>query len=120
MDRACAKIFWFDPEIVLEVLENCYARAKVETKSAIAIEDTATNDTFSITVTDDGAGFDDTTLKFATNPFYTTEKKSDTGQHLGLGLNICKILCERHNGNIILSNGIETGASVTVRFGMIE
>ena len=65
-------------------------------------------------------GFDDTTLKFATNPFYTTEKKSDTGQHLGLGLNICKILCERHNGNIILSNGIETGASVTVRFGMIE
>ena len=102
------------------VLETLLTHASRYPKPDISIEDTATNDTFSITVTDDGAGFDDTTLKFATNPFYTTEKKSDTGQHLGLGLNICKILCERHNGNIILSNGIETGASVTVRFGMIE
>ena len=33
-----------------------------------------------MTVTDDGKGFDDTTLKSATNPFYTTEKKSDTVQ----------------------------------------
>ena len=68
----------------------------------------------------EATGFDDTALKSAANPFYTTEKKSDTGQHLGLGLNICKILCERHNGNIILSNDIEAGASVTARFGMIE
>ena len=78
------------------------------------------NDTFSITVTDDGSGFDDTTLKSAANPFYTTEKKFSAGRHSGLGLNICKILCERHSGNIILSNGVEAGASVTVRFGMIE
>ena len=119
-DKAVATSLCVDPEIVLQVFENLLSNAARYAKSAISIQYTATNDTFSITVTDDGAGFDDTTLKFATNPFYTTEKKSDTGQHLGLGLNICKILCERHNGNIILSNGIETGASVTVRFGMIE
>ena len=69
---------------------------------------------------DDGKGFDDTALKSATNPFYTTEKKADSGQHLGLGLNICKILCERHNGSIVLSNGATPGASVTVCFGMTE
>ena len=119
-DKTAATSLCVDPEIVLQVFENLLSNAVRYAKSAISIQYTATNDTFSITVTDDGAGFDDTTLKFATNPFYTTEKKSDTGQHLGLGLNICKILCERHNGNIILSNGIETGASVTVRFGMIE
>ena len=119
-DKTVATSLCVDPEIVLQVFENLLSNAARYAKSAISIQYTATNDTFSITVTDDGAGFDDTTLKFATNPFYTTEKKSDTGQHLGLGLNICKILCERHNGNIILSNGIETGASVTVRFGMIE
>mgnify|MGYP005777605819 CR=1 FL=1 len=102
---------------------DAYRKAKDRgsyAKSSISIQYAATNDTFSITVTDDGSGFDDTALKSAANPFYTTEKKSDTGQHLGLGLNICKILCERHNGNIILSNCIEAGASVTVHFGMIE
>ena len=119
-DKTAATSLCVDPEIVLQVFENLLSNAARYAKSAISIQYTVENDTFLITVTDDGPGFDDTTLKSAANPFYTTEKKSDTGQHLGLGLNICKILCERHNGNIILSNGIEAGASVTVRFGMIE
>lgn len=109
-----------DLEIVLQVFENLLSNAARYAKTAIFVQYAVENDIFSITVTDDGSGFDDTTLKSATNPFYTTEKKSNNGQHLGLGLNICKILCERHNGNIILSNGIAVGASVTVRFGMIE
>ena len=119
-DKTAATSLCVDPEIVLQVFENLLSNAVRYAKSSISIQYTVENDTFSITVTDDGAGFDDTTLKSATNPFYTTEKKSGTGQHLGLGLNICKILCERHNGNIILSNGIEAGASVTARFRMIE
>lgn len=109
-----------DPEIVLQVFENLLSNAVRYAKSAISIQYAVENDIFSITVSDDGAGFDDTTLKSATNPFYTTEKKFDAGQHLGLGLNICKILCERHNGNIVLSNGAKSGASVTVYFGMNE
>ena len=119
-DKTAATSLCVDPEIVLQVFENLLSNAVRYAKSSISIQYAVANDTFSITVTDDGTGFDDTVLKSATNPFYTTEKKSGTGQHLGLGLNICKILCERHNGNIILSNDIEAGASVTVRFGMIE
>lgn len=109
-----------DPEIVMQVFENLLSNAVRYAKSTISIQYAIENDTFSITVLDDGMGFDDTALKSATNPFYTTEKKSDTGQHLGLGLNICKILCERHNGNIVLSNSAGAGASVTVLFGMTE
>lgn len=108
------------PEIVIQVFENLLSNAIRYAKSEISIQYAANNDTFSIIVTDDGKGFDDTTLKSATNPFYTTEKKSDTGQNLGLGLNICKVLCERHNGNIVLSNGAKSGASVAVYFGMNE
>jgi signal transduction histidine kinase len=119
-DKNAATSLCIDPEIALQVFENLLSNAVRYAKSSISIQYAVANDTFSITVSDDGPGFDDTALKSAVNPFYTTEKKSNTGQHLGLGLNICKILCERHNGNIILSNGIETGASVTVRFGMIE
>ena len=119
-NKTAATSLCVDPEIVLQVFENLLSNAVRYAKSSISIQYAATNDTFSITVSDDGTGFDHTALKSATNPFYTTEKKTSAGQHLGLGLNICKILCERHNGNISLSNGIETGASVTVRFGMIE
>lgn len=119
-DKTAATSLSVDQEIVLQVFENLLSNAARYAKSAISIRYAVENDSFSITVKDDGSGFDDTTLKSATNPFYTTEKKSDTGQHLGLGLNICKILCERHNGNIILSNGKTAGASVTVCFGMTE
>lgn len=117
-DKAATANIRVDPEIVMQVFENLLSNAARYAKSAISIQCTVDNDTFSITVTDDGKGFDDAALKSATNPFYTTEKKSDTGQHLGLGLNICKILCERHNGSIVLSNGMNAGASVTAHFGM--
>lgn len=120
-DKIGATNICIDPEIVLQVFENLLSNAARYAKTAIFVRYAVENNIFSITVTDDGSGFDDTTLKSATNPFYTTEKKSNNEQHLGLGLNICKILCERHNGNIILSNDIAVGgASVTVRFGMIE
>lgn len=119
-DRTTTASICVDPEIVIQAFENLLANAIRYAKSSISIQYAVNNDLFSITVTDDGKGFDSTGLKAATNPFYTTEKKSDTAQHLGLGLNICKILCERHNGNIVLSNNIKTGASVTVYFGMSE
>ena len=119
-DKTAAASLCVDPEIVLQVFKNLLSNAVRYAKSVISIQYTVENDTFSITVTDDGSGSDDTALKSATDPFYTTEKKSSAGRHSGLGLNICKILCERHNGGIMLSNGVEAGASVTVRFGMIE
>lgn len=119
-DKTTAESISVDPEIVLQVFENLLSNATRYAKTSISIQYAVDKEIFLMTVTDDGKGFDDTTLKSATNPFYTTEKKSDTVQHLGLGLNICKILCERHNGNIMLSNDIKMGASVTVYFGMTE
>lgn len=119
-DKTTSANIYVDPEIVLQVFENLLSNAARYAKSAIFIQYAIENDLFSITVSDDGMGFDGIALKSATNPFYTTEKKSATGQHLGIGLNICKILCERHNGNIVLANGTKSGASVTVRFGMTK
>lgn len=109
-----------DPEIVMQVFENLLSNANRYAKTAISIQYAVDNDTFSIIVADDGKGFDDTALKSATDPFYTTEKKLAAEQHLGLGLNICKILCERHNGSITLSNGVKAGATITAQFGMAE
>lgn len=119
-DKITAESISVDPEIVLQVFENLLSNATRYAKTSISIQYAVDKEIFLITVTDDGEGFDDTALKSATDPFYTTEKKYDTVQHLGLGLNICKILCKRHNGNIILSNDIDMGASVTAYFGMTE
>ena len=37
-------------------------------------------------------------------------------EHLGLGLNICDILCRRHGGRLVIEN-VGAGARVTAVFG---
>lgn len=117
LNKVTAAELTVDPDIVAQVFENLLSNAVQYAENVISIQYTSDNDAFSIIVTDDGKGFDDSALKSATTPFYTAEKKTDD-VHLGLGLNICKVLCERHNGSIILSNSTAgRGASVNVRFG---
>lgn len=106
-------------EIIMQVFENLLSNAVRYAAHSVFIKCRSDHNTFSITVSDDGKGFTDTALKSATTPFYSTEKKSDT-PHLGLGLNICKILCERHGGGITLSNSADGGATIEVNFGMTE
>lgn len=107
------------PEIVLQVVENLLSNAIRFARSSIYMKCYTIDNSFIINVTDNGIGFNETVLKYATNPFYTTERKDSRG-HFGLGLNICKILCERHSGTITLSNLPTGGASITVAFGMDE
>ncbi len=57
------------------------------------------NNDLVISVSDDGCGFKNSDIEKATLPFYKSSKDIST-EHLGLGLNICKILSERHDGNI--------------------
>lgn len=105
-----------DLEIVLQVCENLLANAIRYAKTSVEVICRQDNDYLLISVSDDGSGFNEDDIRIATDPFYTTEKKSK-GEHFGLGLNICKILCQRHDGNIILKNRKSGGASVTVTFG---
>jgi K+-sensing histidine kinase KdpD len=53
----------------------------------------------------------------ATKAYYTdsSDKKTD---HFGIGLYICKLLCEKHNGYITLENGMNKGAVVTAVFAV--
>lgn len=106
-----------DLEIVLQVCENLLANAIRYAKTSVEVICKQDINYLLISVSDDGAGFKDDDIRIATDPFYTTEKKSK-GEHFGLGLNICKILCQRHEGDIILKNRKSGGASVTVSFGM--
>ena len=58
-------------------------------------------------------------IEKATLPFYKSSKDIAT-EHLGLGLNISKILSERHGGNIQIANNKAGGACVTVKINCNE
>jgi signal transduction histidine kinase len=54
-------------------------------------------------------------LNQASKPYYR-HKASTDGAHFGLGLFICKTLCEKHGGELELGNRKDNGASVTASF----
>ena len=72
-----------------------------------------------ISVSDDGCGFRNSDIGKATLPFYKLSKDIST-EHLGLGLNICKILCERQGWKIQIANNKSGGACVTVKINCSE
>ena len=106
-----------DVEIILQVFENLMSNAARYANSEINVRCRTSGKHLYIIVSDDGQGFDSKDIKIATDPFYTTEKKSE-GEHFGLGLNICKILCQRHGGDIILKNNKLGGASINAHFSL--
>ena len=105
-----------DAEAVMQVLENILANAARYAASRVEISLRVQGGSFSAAVRDDGPGFSAEALAKASSPFY--KGRESTGEHLGLGLNICDILCRRHGGSLTLSNHPKGGAVVTVRFGM--
>lgn len=98
---------------VMQVYENLLANAVEYARSEVAVEVDMQENIFVITVADDGPGFSAEDLVKGTEPFYRSEKET-YGGHLGIGLNICKIICERHGGSLKLSN--DNGAKVTAAF----
>ena len=102
-----------DAAIVMRVYENLLANAVRFTKEKIKVSAESQDGYLYLTVSDDGAGFIKKDLENATKPFYKTVRETDN-EHFGMGLNICKILCEKHDGYIRLSN--RNGAVVTTVF----
>ncbi len=102
-----------DMAIVLRVYDNLLANAVRFAKKKIKVSAESRDGYLYLTVSDDGSGFAGKDLENATKPFYKTVRETDN-EHFGMGLNICKILCEKHGGYIRLSN--RDGAVVTAAF----
>lgn len=110
-----AGIVLLDEDILLQVYENLlsnaarYAREKIEVKLCLEEEKLL------LTVSDDGPGFTPKCLQEAARPFYRTEESP--GEHFGMGLYICRVLCEKHGGSLLLKNG-QQGACITAAFSI--
>ncbi len=106
---------FLDPSAVTQVYENLLGNAVRFAKSTVAIRCATDSDAFSISITDDGKGFSDKELMTATKPYYSGQSEKEE-YHFGLGLHICRTLCEKHGGTLTLENAACNGAKVTAAF----
>lgn len=106
-------------DAVMQIYENLLSNSIRYAKNDIAISVVIKNNDLVISVSDDGCGFKNSDIEKATLPFCKLSKDIST-EHLGLGLNIRKILCERHGGKIQIANNKAGGACVTVKINCSE
>ncbi len=102
-----------DMAVVMRVYENLLANAVRFAEEKISVFAGVEEGLLKITVADDGSGFTARDLSEAVRPFYKSTGEKG-GEHFGMGLNICKILCEKHGGQLRLENC--HGACVTAAF----
>mgnify|MGYP003207366806 CR=1 FL=1 len=105
---------YVDAEVVMQVCGNILSNSARYARTQVDIVLTAIDGALRVSITDDGGGFTKEGLERASRPFYKGEGSGS--EHLGLGLNICDILCRRHNGRLVLENA-GGGARVTAVFG---
>ncbi len=105
-----------DKSVLFRILENLLQNALRYAEKQINIS-ISQNDKFLIlTVKDDGKGFTETDLKKADTMFYSKDRGKE---HFGIGLGICKILCEKHGGRLFITNNKEKGACVIAKLKIL-
>ena len=102
-----------DGAFVSQVSNNLISNAVRYARTAVTISFALRDNGLLLSVSDDGKGFDKNGLQKATSPYYTEE--SNHSEHFGLGLYICKLLCEHHNGYLQIRNTVN-GANVSAYF----
>ena len=102
-----------DSAFISQVCNNLISNAVRYARTLVTISFTLHDNGLLLSVSDDGNGFDKNGLQKATSPYYTEE--SNHSEHFGLGLYICKLLCEHHNGYLQIRNTVN-GANVSAYF----
>lgn len=101
-----------DKGAFFRILENLLQNALRYAEKQVSINLSHKKDFLILTVKDDGKGFSAADLEKATTVFYSNDKEK---QHFGIGLSVCKILCEKHGGLLYVGNQKEKGACVTAK-----
>ena len=106
-----------DKSVLFRIFENLLQNALRYAKKQVRINISQKKDFLILTVEDDGNGFAGKDLEKAATVFYSSDKE---GQHFGIGLSICRILCEKHGGLLSISNNKnKRGACVTAKLNIV-
>lgn len=117
--RLNADNLYLDAAAVIQVYENLMSNAVRFAKKNVTVECGYTAPFIILTVSDDGNGFSEKDLLKASQPYYSGET-SKQNYHFGIGLYICKTLCEKHGGMLKLANKASRGAEVKAYFNISE
>lgn len=102
-----------DETFVSQVCNNLIANAVRFAQTSITLSFSLQDDGLLLSVSDDGKGFDKKSIHKVTSPYFTEE--TDRSEHFGLGLYICKLLCENHGGYLKIAD-VSNGARVLAFF----
>lgn len=65
-------------------------------------------------ISDEGCGFSEEALRYATTEFYRDDKSRTSKEHFGMGLAIANQILSQLGGELILKNGVPKGALVEI------
>lgn len=105
-----------DKGVLFRILENLLQNALRYAEKQINISITRNDKFLILTVKDDGKGFPEEDLRKAATMFYSRDRENE---HFGIGLGICRILCEKHGGMLSVTNNREKGACVTAKLRIL-
>lgn len=90
---------------ILDIAENS-VKAKATLTEISILED---SEALTLTITDDGCGMDENTVKSVTDPFYTTR----TTRKVGMGIPLLKLACEQTGGALTITSKVADGIDST-------
>lgn len=104
-----------DIDLAMQVFENLLNNAIRYAKNTIRITLTIEEYMLYLMIQDDGEGFSPESLIRAMEPYYRSDGE-ERGEHYGLGLYICNLICTKHGGSLKIMNDNLTGAVVIASF----
>lgn len=94
---------YVDRAVVQCVAENLVQNALRYAKASVWVDLTCGEEQMMLTVSDDGPGFSQVILQRGATPFLRDGQASEL-KHFGMGLYVCRLLCEKHGGSLTLEN----------------
>lgn len=102
-------------QVLHNLLQNAQDALQGVPQAEIIVSSETERGEIHLRVSDNGAGFPESVLSRAFEPYMTTKTKGT-----GLGLAIVKKIIEEHGGRITLENGVNGGAYVNISLSLNE
>lgn len=102
-------------QVIHNLLQNAQDALHDVAQPQITLQTKTQNGEIHLWVEDNGAGFPESVLKRAFEPYVTTKAKGT-----GLGLAIVKKIVEEHGGHISIENNISGGGLVSISLPLVE
>ncbi|MEZ6090209.1 MAG: HAMP domain-containing sensor histidine kinase [Pirellulaceae bacterium] len=114
VDRFADYHLWIPMEAVAQAIRNLIGNALDASgpNESIVVDVQATDDDFTVTVTDRGVGMPEEVVQRAVEPFFTTKQP---GSGMGLGLFLSRNVITRLGGTLDFESQLGVGTKATIR-----